>query len=83
MRGKCVPETFGLFAYADAYAEMLREENTVPWLKSSSNEQGKGVDEAGSCCARLKRDPMNSWALGAWSCFCWDGSRMSGLFMCL
>jgi hypothetical protein len=27
-------------AYTDVYAEMLSEENTVPWLKSTSSEQG-------------------------------------------
>jgi len=28
-------------AYADTYTKMLWEKNTVPWPKSSSNEQGK------------------------------------------
>jgi hypothetical protein len=30
--------------YADAYADLLWEENTVRWLKSSSSEQGVPKD---------------------------------------
>jgi Mg/Co/Ni transporter MgtE len=29
----------GNLTYADVYAEMLREKNTISWLKSSSSEQ--------------------------------------------
>jgi hypothetical protein len=30
-------------AYADTYADLLREKNTVYWLRSSSSEQGDSL----------------------------------------